>query len=108
MSERSIIVKGNTLENALSRAMALLSVSRSEITYEVLQEGSWGRSGLVGTPFKLRVTVGGAPVPAPLEAASPGATGSGEISLLDLLPVTKDPGMDDLETLSPREFLAFL
>ena len=53
-AQRSIIVKGNSVEDAVGKALLLLGAARSEITYEVLQEGARGRGGLVGTPYRLR------------------------------------------------------
>lgn len=99
-TERSIIVKGTSLEDAVAKGIGLLGVARSEITYEVLQQGATGRNKAIGVPFKLRVTVGGTPVPRlpDEEIALPRfSVGS-----------TDDWEADALQRLSPDEFLALL
>ena len=52
--QRSIIVKGNSVEDAVGKALLLLGAARSEITYEVLQEGARSRYGVPTSPPRPR------------------------------------------------------
>lgn len=99
--QRSIIVKGSSLEDAIGKGLLLLGARRGEITYEVLQEGARGRSNGLGTPYRLRVSVGGAPVPAPAETPDEAGDAGVSSALTDL-------GADELAPLSCGEFLALL
>lgn len=54
--ERSLVVTGKNLEQALSKASVLLHCDLEHVGYEVVQEGRPGRGGNPEQPFKLRVT----------------------------------------------------
>ncbi len=98
---RSIIVKGSSVEDAVSKGLFLLGVTRQEITYQVLQQGVRGRNGLVGTPYKLRITVGGEnPLPASEESAA-----APEDAFTSGVPEMR---AEDLMPLSSPDFLALL
>lgn len=98
MAERSIIVKGTSMQDALSKGLFLLNAERNEVSYEVLQEGSLGRGSLVGTPYKVRVTVGGPP---PKGEEEP-------LPLPDFASTIAEIRPEDLQSLSTSEFLALL
>ena len=113
---RSIIVKGNTIEDALGKGMALLNAQRGEITYEVLQEGTRGRNNLPGTPYRLRVTAAGDAMAAFASEGRPGGGDGPQNPLLFLteggdgappLRAAGSPG-DNLAALSSEEFLGLL
>lgn len=94
MTERGIVVKGSSIEDALQKGVALLGADRAHVSYEVLQHGATRPGTLVATPFKLRVTVGGISA----QPADPSPFVSAESTL----------GAHDVETLSPAEFLLLL
>lgn len=54
--EKSYIVQGKGLEEALGKGAAVLACAREHIAFEILQEARPGRYGQPGTPCKLRVT----------------------------------------------------
>lgn len=56
MFERSFIVQGKSLEDALSKAAVVLHCAKERVAYEVLQDPRPGRYGQPGTLCKLRVT----------------------------------------------------
>jgi hypothetical protein len=101
---RSIIVKGASLEEAVSQGVFLLNAPRDQVTYEVLQEGSAGRNGRLAVPYSS-ASVSAAPSRTPRPAAPPWAR-----------PVPQDGARSghggispqDLESLSSPAFLALL
>lgn len=52
--DRSLVVTGKSIEQALDKAAVLLHCDTKNIGYEIMQEGKSGRN--VTVPFKLRVT----------------------------------------------------
>jgi hypothetical protein len=54
--DRSLVVTGKTLEQALSKASVLLHCAPERIGYEIVQPGKPGRNGTPEVPFKLRVS----------------------------------------------------
>ena len=54
--EKSLVVPGKSLEDALDKAAVLLHCPKERIAYEILQEPKPGRYGQPGAPCKLRVT----------------------------------------------------
>ena len=54
--EKSLVVQGKSLEDALDKAALLLHWPKERIAYEILQEPTPGRYGQSGVPCKLRVT----------------------------------------------------
>ena len=100
MTERSIIVKDTSVEQALAKGLLLLGAERGEVTYEVLQEGARPRNGLPGTPYKLRVSVGG--------SAPPPDSEDNMVSLPTFTSHVPEMEAEELEGLSSAEFLALL
>jgi len=54
--ERSLVVTGKSLEQALTKASVLLHCDPANVGYEIVQLGKIGRSGVAETPYKLRVS----------------------------------------------------
>jgi spoIIIJ-associated protein len=57
---KSIEVKEKTVDDAINKALEQLQVSRDQVSVEIIEEGSRGLFGFVGSkPAKVRVSVGG-------------------------------------------------
>ncbi len=54
--EKSLVVQGKSLEDALDKAAVLLHCPKERVAYEILQESRPGRYGQPGILCKLRVT----------------------------------------------------
>lgn len=105
-TERSVVVKGRSVRDALHKAAFLLHARPDEVSYEVLQEGTVGRTGLGGTPYKLRVFVGGPPPPEPHPGEN-AATADVDAPVPPALMIA-DLGEEDLAALSSDAFLQLL
>jgi uncharacterized protein (DUF342 family) len=53
--EKSVIVQGKSIEEALERAALLLHATTSDLAHEILQQGLVDPNGAVRIPYKLRV-----------------------------------------------------
>lgn|GEM_PF-5381508 len=53
--EKSVIVQGKSIDEALQRASVLLHASTADLAHEVLQQGLVDPKGVVRIPYKLRV-----------------------------------------------------
>ena len=53
--EKSLVVQGKSLEDALNKAAVLLHCDKETVAYEILQEPKSGRYGQPEIPCKLRV-----------------------------------------------------
>ena len=53
--EKSVIVQGKSIDEALQRAALLLHASTADLAHEVLQQGLVDQKGVVRIPYKLRV-----------------------------------------------------
>ena len=71
--EKTIIVTGKTIEQAVTSAMAQLGLTEDEIRYQVLAQAKPGFLGIGATPFKVEVTY---QVPDPLPEKPKSALGS--------------------------------
>ena len=57
-SEKSIEIEGNTVEDAIKKALGILSVSREAINVKVVCEEKRGLFGMEGAkPAKIKVTL---------------------------------------------------
>ena len=54
--EKSLVVQGKSLDEAMDKAATLLHCPKERIAYEILQEPRPGRYGQPGVLCKLRVT----------------------------------------------------
>ena len=54
--DRSLVVTGKSLEQALTKASVLLHCDLAHVGYEIVQQGKIGRTGAAETPYKLRVS----------------------------------------------------
>lgn len=61
--EKSVVVQGKDIEEALQRAALLLHASTTELAYEVIQPGLVDQRGVVRIPYKLRAVPVVAPPP---------------------------------------------
>ena len=93
--QKSLVVQGKSLEEALEKAAVLLHCPKERVAYEVLQEARPGKYGQPGTPCKLR----GVPVAEAPEAAD--ANAPEEQDYASSLPWSPDV----MESLSPAVFL---
>ena len=62
--EKTIIVTGKTIEQAVESALAQLGLSQDDISYQVLAQAKPGFLGIGATPYKVEVTYQ-APDPVP-------------------------------------------
>jgi uncharacterized protein (DUF342 family) len=65
-AEKSVVVQGKSIEEALQRAALLLHASTVDLAYEILQPGLVDQKGVVRIPYKLKVLPTVAP-PSPRE-----------------------------------------
>ena len=96
--DKSLIVQGKSLEEALNKAGALLCCAREAVAYEVLRDPKPGRYGQPGIPCKLRVM--SVDMVAEAATAAPEANKSSEIPM----PWT----VDELAAFSSAAFLQSL
>jgi uncharacterized protein (DUF342 family) len=54
-AEKTVVVQGKSVDEALQRAALLLDASTTELAYEVLQQGLVDQKGSIRIPYKLRV-----------------------------------------------------
>ena len=73
--EKSLVVQGKSLEDALDKAAILLHCPKERIAYEILQEPRPGRYGQPGVLCKLRVT----PVALAAEELDPDGTSAPDV-----------------------------
>jgi spoIIIJ-associated protein len=69
-SERSVVVSGKTVEDAINNGLAMLGVRRDQVDVEIITEGSRGVLGFGAEHARVRLAVKGA---APAPAAEPPA-----------------------------------
>ena len=93
--EKSYIVQGKGLEEALARGATVLGCAKERVAYEILQDARPGRYGQPGTVCKLRVT----PIAPSVEEA--------EQAEPDAPPTVPVPWpWDELAAMPPETFLA--
>lgn len=69
-SERSVVVSGKTVEDAINNGLTMLGVRRDQVDVEIITEGSRGVLGFGAEHARVRLAVKGA-VPPPVTAPAP-------------------------------------
>jgi len=78
-SERSVVVSGKTVEDAINNGLAMLGVRRDQVDVEIITEGSRGVLGFGAEHARVRLAVKGAAAPPVVEPPSPPAPARREV-----------------------------
>jgi spoIIIJ-associated protein len=70
-SERSVVVSGKTVEDAINNGLAMLGVRRDQVDVEIITEGSRGVLGFGAEHARVRLAVKGPAAPPVTEPAPP-------------------------------------